>query len=156
MASLFIALDDNSIFQKSAGTTASLVSCSLTDDIAGLNSSILTNVTVNYNETVQFFQTFDDLIHYFYFGQGLGSIRFEVMCFQDCSGSAPGFQKIVQTIGQNRGKAVTLNMGTIQVEGILTDFTVSLTADPVPIYTICATLGMTNNGLPKPSIDASC
>lgn len=157
MAALFIPIDDSSIFSASAGNSAGLVTCSLTDGVAGQNQSILTNVTVSYNETVQFFQSFDDLIHYFYFGQGLGTIRFEIMCFQSCNGGdAPGLGEIISSIGSNRGKLVTLDMGPLHVEGILTDFSVSLTADPIPIYTVVATLGMTNNGLPKPQISASC
>lgn len=157
MAALFINVNDAGLFRWSAGQTASLVSCSLTDELAGKNQSILTNVSISYNETVQFFQSFDDLIHYFYFGKGLGTIRFELMCFQYCEGGQPpGLGKMISKIGENRGKLVSLNMGPVRVAGILMDFTVSLSPDPTPIWTITATLGMTQHNLKKPNIQGSC
>lgn len=157
MAAIFLPIDDDSgIFKHSCGNSSNLISCSLTDRIGHGTSSILSAVSVTFNETVQFFQSFDDLVHFFYFGQGLGSIHLEIMCFQNCGGGMPGLQAVINKISQSRGKLVSVDLNAVRVEGVLLEFSVSLVADPVPIYTIAINLGMTKNGLQKPNIKGSC
>ena len=129
------------------------------DLLSGIDSSqyvtILTNVSIQHNETVQFFQSFGDLINYFYFGKGLGQIHMELICFMDCN-SAPGLQKLWTTIGQNRGKEVSVSMGPIFVKGVLMSFMVSAVAEPETHFIISIDLGMTDSNLTKANITGSC
>ena len=110
MATIFVPLSNNDVFAGAVGPSASLVHCSLTDGIDGNNFSILTNVSISGTETLQFFQSFDDLIHYFYFGKGLGQIRFDIMCFFDCNGNAPGIKEVWQQIGSARGQIISVDI----------------------------------------------
>jgi hypothetical protein len=158
MAAIFIPLDDGGVFKGSMGNSANLVTCDMLNAILYNQAqfSILTNVTVSGSEVVQFFQSFDDLIHYFYFGQGLGQIHFDLTCFFDCSDNAPGLDTMWALMGATRGKKVTVNIGRIQVVGVLMDYTISLTAEPIPMYNISINLGMISNSMTPANITAAC
>lgn len=156
MAAIFFQYTDKGIFKNSIKPGGTLVQSDL---LSGLDTSqyvtILTNVTIQHNETVQFFQSFGDLINYFYFGKGLGQIHMELMCFMNCT-TAPGLQKLWTAIGQNRGKEISVSMGPIFVKGVLMSFSVAAVAEPETHFMISIDLGMTDSNLTKANITGSC
>lgn len=156
MAAVFVKLD-NDIFMTTAGSPTSFVKCDLIDSSIGSDQfMLLTNFQTTFNEVVQFFQSFDDLIHYYYFGKGLGQIRFDLMAFFNCEGTAPGLKTLYTSIGSKRGKKITLDFMNIHVEGILMEFTIAATAEPLPHFQISITLGMTDSNLTPPNIPGGC
>lgn len=156
MAAIFFKYSNKGIFKNSITPGGTIVQSDLLSGITDAKYvTILSSVTVQHNETVQFFQSFGDLINYFYFGKGLGQIHMELMCFMDCS-DAPGLQKLWTTIGQNRGKEVSVAMGPIFVKGVLMSFSVTAVAEPETHYMISIDLGMTDSNLTKANITGSC
>jgi hypothetical protein len=155
MGAIFVTTGDDIL--KAYSGNAALIKSDLTDDLGQDNLSILTGASVVYNELIQFFQSFDDLIHHYYFGKGLGQIRLDLMCFTDCnSGNAPGIASIVAKIGKIRGKKVDFTIGTEQVTGVLMEFNISAQAEPLPHFIVSITLGMVDHTLPKAKITAKC
>lgn len=158
MAAVFLTLGDD-IFMTTAGTPTSFVSCDLLDAdslFAPGQCMLLSNFSTTFNEVVQFFQSFDDLIHYYYFGKGLGQIRFDMMAFFNCSGDAPGLRNLYESIGSKRGKKVTLDFMNVHVEGILMEFNITALAEPLPHFQISIALGMINSNLTPPNIQGGC
>lgn len=160
MAALFFKYSDSGIFKNSVGAGGKIVNSDLLSGIAGEESAvtILTGVSITHNETVQFFQSFGDLVHYFYFGRGLGQIHLDLMCFLDCKSkdSAPGVKKLWDKIGQKRGKKIDLTFDSITVSGILMSFNISAVAEPETHFIVSIDLGMIESNLPNANITGSC
>ena len=161
MAALFFKYSNTGIFKNSVGTGGKIVTCDdLFAGVVGEASAvtILTAMSISHNETVQFFQSFGDLIHYFYFGRGLGNIHFELMCFLDCNtrDKAPGVTKLWDKIGSSRGKKITVSFDGIAVTGVLTGFNVSAVAEPETHFIVSIDLGMIDSKLKKANITGAC
>ncbi len=158
MAALFFQYSNSGIFKNSVGPGGKIVNCDLFDGIINESGvSILTSMSVQHSETVQFFQSFGDLVHYFYFGRGVGQIRFDLMCFLKCqSDQAPGIQKLWSSIGGKRGQKVTVSFNSISVTGILTGFNITAVAEPETHYLVSIDLGMIDSSLKKSSVTGSC
>jgi hypothetical protein len=158
MAALFFQYSNSGIFKNSVGPGGKIVNCDLFDGIINESGvSILTSMSVQHSETVQFFQSFGDLVHYFYFGRGVGQIHFDLMCFLKCqSDQAPGIQKLWSSIGSKRGQKVTVSFNSISVTGILTGFNITAVAEPETHYLVSIDLGMIDSSLKKSSVTGSC
>lgn len=160
MAALFFKYTDTGIFKNSVGAGGKIVNSDLLEGIVDTPDAvtILTSVSITHNETVQFFQSFGDLVHYFYFGRGLGQIHLELMCFLDCKSkdSAPGLKKIWDKIGEKRGKKIDLTFDAVTVSGVLTNFNISVVAEPETHFIISLDLGMIESNLPNANITGSC
>lgn len=85
--------------------------------------SIITDVSIQNSDTVQFFLTFDDLISYFYFGKGLGAITINGIMFTDCNGNVPGADVFYGQISRFRGVPVDISFGSAVFTGIISSFT---------------------------------
>lgn len=147
------------MFKNSVGS-GTLAICSALDKFNSdpSNVAIITDVVVRAADTIQFFQSFDDLIHFFYFGKGLGNISFNMLLFQGCdSNSAPGVPKLLQELGKMRGQKTEVSVGNVIFVGVLTDFTVVIQSEPETHYAVNINLGMIDHKLesPPPS-DTSC
>lgn len=158
MAALFFKYSNSGIFKNSVGPGGKIVTCDLIDDlISSSGVSILTNMSITHNDTVQFFQSFGDLVHYFYFGRGVGQAHFELMCFLSCgSDQAPGLQKLWSKIGDKRGQKITVAFNSITVTGILTNVSITAVAEPETHYLVSFDLGVIDSNLKKASITGSC
>lgn len=156
MAALFYQFGNNGLFKNSVGAGA-LMFCDELDEFSAssTNMSIVTDIGIHVQETIQFFQSFDDFIHYYYFGKGLGNITINMLFFQDCnSGTAPGLIKILQKLGEIRGKIINVSIGNIVFSGVMMDFTVTAIAEPETHYAISINLGMTDHTLQSPQVQA--
>lgn len=140
------------MFKNSVGS-GTLAVCSALDkfNTDPGNVSIITDVSVRAADTIQFFQSFDDLIHFYYFGKGLGSISFNMLLFQGCdSNSAPGVPKLLSTLGDMRGQKTEVSVGNITFVGVLTDFSVSIVSEPETHYAVSINMGMIDHKLKTP------
>lgn len=159
MAALFFKYNNSGIFKNSVGPGGKIVECDLLDGVldSDTNITVLTAFSVTHNETVQFFQSFGDMVHYFYFGRGVGQIHFDLMCFLGCSSDkAPGLQTLWDKLGSNRGKKVNLHFDSVTVSGILMSFTITAQAEPETHYIISIDLGMIDSKLAKANVTGSC
>ena len=150
MAAIFYSYGNNSIFSKVGSSTAPV-----TLDVFGslVNSGslcIITQFGINTTETIQYFQTFDDLIHYYWFGKGLGSMSISGMLFMDCNGAMPGINNLLTAVGQKRGQEVTCVMGGISFVGILQECNITMVSEPETMATFNITMSMVDHTLPSP------
>lgn len=152
MAALFHKFSGNQMLKNSVGS-GTLAICSALDKFNSdpSNISIITDVVVRAADTIQFFQSFDDLIHYYYFGKGLGSISFNLLLFQGCdSNSAPGVPKLLEALGSMRGEKTEVSVGNVIFVGVLTDFTIAIQSEPETHYAVNINLGMIDHKLKTP------
>lgn len=140
------------MFKNSVGS-GTLAICSALDQFNSDpgNVSIITDVQIQAADTIQFFQSFDDLIHFYYFGKGLGSIGFNMLLFQGCdSSSAPGVPKLLSALGDMRGQKTEVSVGNVMFVGVLTGFSVSIQSEPETHYAVSIQLGMLDHKLKTP------
>lgn len=156
MGAIFYNYNGNSIFKNSVGG-GTLAICEAFDQFnSGSNLSIITRVGISVSDTVQFFQSFDDFIHYYYFGKGLGNITFEILLFTSCGGgTAPALSQLLSTLGSIRGKPTNVSMGNISFTGVLLEFHVEVVAEPETYYAVTINMGMIDHKLPSAQPNAS-
>ena len=75
MAAIFYTspINNQTIFKNGMSINNSLSLPFMNNILGGSGMLIITEVTMQHRETVQYFLTFDDFISYYYFGRGLGS-----------------------------------------------------------------------------------
>ena len=121
------------------------------DFFAGIIGSpgmaIITNVQVNNSDIIQYFMTFDDVINYFYFGKGLGTMTVNGMIFSNCDGNMPGVGRFYARVAANRGREVVVSLGGAVFKGVISNFSTSTLADPEPVTEFQLTISMTSHGL---------
>jgi hypothetical protein len=130
MSATFVTLTQEDLF-KSGGSATSLISIPQVDSIVGKSGlAIYNTVTMQLNETIQYFLTFDDVIKFIHFGKGLGSIAAEGILYSDCDGNLPGMGKLKGAISGLRGKEQEVTIGPITVTAIMTSVQLSITSEP--------------------------
>ncbi len=143
------------LFKQQVGISP--VKVDVIDSLVGkANMAIYTDITAQINETIQFFLTFDDLVKYFHFGKGLGSISISGMIFSNCEGSMPGLTKMYSILGQNRGKLITVSFGSMWFQGVMTSVSTSIVGEPDTIASFNIQLAVTNHGLSTIPPTSSC
>lgn len=136
MAAIFYNLSQNNAVFKAGFPVVSPVMISFFKDNAFQDMmAIITNVSLQNNETLQFFLSFDDLISYMYFGKGLGMATINGMLFSDCDGALPGLDNkestsLFDTISSIRGKPVVISYGHVSFTGILVSYNINTLAEP--------------------------
>lgn len=162
MAAFFHNSNGNNIFKNSVGMGQVAVSDAF-DDLNGSEGSlaIITDISINVRETIQFFQSFDDFISFYYFGKGVGAISLNMMFFLECSGqgpgnTAPGIETLMTRLGGIRGTLTDFSVGNVTFSGVVTDFTVQIVSEPETHYLVNINLGMTEHTLEQISIPSGC
>lgn len=149
MGAIFYSYGNNGMFTNSVGSTAQVASIDLFDGILGKeNMCIITGIGVGVSDIVQFFPTFDDFIHYYWFGKGVGSITCEGMLFLDCDQKMPGLHDLLNAIGARRGKEISCFIGSYYFIGVMLNCNISFNAEPETIATFTLTMGMIDHNLP--------
>jgi hypothetical protein len=93
---------------------------------------IVTSVGVQNRDTIQYFLTFDDVIHYFFFGKGLGNVAIQGVVLSNCDGDVnPGLNNLYNMLRGIRGTEVLISLGYFAFSAILSDFSTNTVADPV-------------------------
>lgn len=161
MAAFFHNAGNNNIFKNSVGMGEVVVSDAF-DQLNGQGStlSIMTDVAINVRETIQFFQSFDDFISFYYFGKGLGSISLNLLLFLSCDGNgpgntAPGMERLMSLLGSIRGQLTDFSVGNVSFSGVVTDFTIQIASEPETHYMVNINLGMTEHTLEQVNFPSS-
>jgi hypothetical protein len=121
-----------------------------------LSLSIITDVSIDNSETVQYFLTFDDVINYFYFGKGLGTITINGMLFSDCDGNVPGVNAFYEIISNKRGQPMTVSLGAYGFTGIISNYRTAVAADPTMLIEFQLTLTIISHTLRPPIFNPAC
>lgn len=153
MSALFYKFSGDSVLKSSVGS-GTLTICDAFDEFNNdeSNFSIITDVCVRATETVQLFQSFDDIIHFYWFGKGVGNMTFNILLFTSPEGdsagdTAPGLTKLLTTLGEKRGKPVEVLMGDITFTGVLLDFAITIVGEPETHYQASINLAMTDHNM---------
>ena len=164
MAAIFynIANTDSTIFRGGL-TVNNSVTIPLLTDLIGPDSMIVINeVTMQNRETIQYFLTFDDLVSYFYFGKGLGSVSISGSIFSDCgdndSDNFNGIDDLILAIEDNRGLTWKVIYGTSVFTAVLSSFTLRSNANDMTMNIVDFSLQMEiiDHDLKKPNFKSVC
>ena len=115
--------------------------------INGPGMAIVTSVQVNNSDIIQYFMTFDDVISYFYFGKGLGTMTISGMLFTNCDGNMPGVGRLYSRIAANRGREIVISLGGATFKGVISNFSTTTVADPEPVTEFQITVSMISHSL---------
>lgn len=108
------------IFNSGVTMGSSPVSSSILDSLISSSSlAILTDVSVQTQENIQFFASFDDVIKAFHFGKALGNLTISGMGFVGCSGELDGLDKFFDAVSNNRGVNVVCSIGKYSFTGLI-------------------------------------
>lgn len=113
---------------------------------------MVTSLTVQTQDVVQYFLSFDDLISWFYFGAGLGTMQVGgiVLSCGDAAGGTGGLSRLLgELMRRMRGRAVTVSVGNAAFFGVLNGLNLSLVQDPAPVVEFTLALTMTGHTLPS-------
>lgn len=126
---------------------------------------IISEVLFQNRDTIQYFLTFDDLITYFYFGKGLGTMTITGSIIADCDGGWNLYNELMAHLGTLRGKKIgeddtlgPLIVGGVTFTGILNSFTVRAGTDPNSLHTVDFTLQLDiiDSSFARPTINSTC
>jgi hypothetical protein len=117
------------------------------------NQAIITGLSVQAQDVVQFFLTFDDFISWFYFGKGLGTLQIQgllMTCGIDATFATPGLNVLLGDVMRRmRGKSVTVSLGNAAFSGVLTGLQLNMVQDPSPLVEFSLNLAIVNHTLPS-------
>ena len=175
MGAIFHNYSDKGMIKNSVGGGAVPVSTDLFSGWFMFNQvqadylTIITEVSITNNDVVQFFLSFDDFIHHYYFGKGVGQMRISGMFFTDCggfftnagvvnaAGGMPGLGHFYKVLGEKRGTVVTISTdGGMWFKGVLTDCTVTFVSEPETMASFTINLGMIDHSLINPGFKGGC
>jgi len=157
MAAIFYQYNpDKSIFKGGLHVNTT-IRVPFLNALVGTNGlAIINEVSVSNSDTVQYFMSFDDLISYFYFGKGLGSITISGTMFTNCDGYAPGVDIFYNQIARFRGKEVPISFGNAVFTGVINSFQTSAQAEPAGTIEFAIGLTIINHTLPVTTFTPLC
>jgi hypothetical protein len=118
------------MFGKGGGAQG-MVSIPAVDSIVGGgNLAVYDSVSIQINDTIQFFLTFDDVVKYVFFGKGIGSVVAEGTMYSTCGGGIPALRACASAVGSLRGAKVSVSIGGFAVSAIFTSAQVSVISEP--------------------------
>ena len=165
MAALFTIIQntDSSIFKGGLSINNAVHVPFLESMINNLDMLIVTEVTIQNRDTVQYFLTFNDLITYFYFGKGLGTMTINGSIFSQCGDWGTtnflGVDTLMESIGNNfRGKKVKILFGNTGFWAVLSAFTFRASAEEHSLNTVDFNLQfeIIDHGLGSPTFTSNC
>lgn len=116
--------------------------------LAPENLTVITEISMQNTETVQFFMTFDDVISWFYFGKGMGHMGIRGLLLTSENGT-PGLSVLLQDVMKSaRGQSVQVSLGNAVFRGVLTAFHLNLSQDPSPVVEFALSLNIVGHNLP--------
>ncbi len=127
----------------------------LSDMLEEQAHAIITDVSIVNNDTVQYFLTFDDVISYFYFGKGLGTISIGGLILTDCENYQPGIDVFYNSISEVRGKPVTVSFGAYTFTGVISSFEANAESE-FQSTNFRVTLAIIDHSLPPAQFESIC
>lgn len=116
--------------------------------------SVITDISFQTSEVIQFFLTFDDIVNWIYFGKGLGTMTIKGMLLTTTNNSTPGLPSLLTgTLAALRGKEVTIsiansNSGGATFNCVMTSANISMTQDPSPVVEYVINLSIISHTIP--------
>lgn len=146
MAAIFYNYKAGDIFNTPVTTVP--ISIDFFDNIIGENGmAIYTDIGIQTNQTVQIFLTFDDVINFFHFGKGVGTISISGLLFADCNGSMPGITGLYNAVSAAKGSRCTVSLGSEFFIGTLMSTNASIVSDPDMMIQFSISLAMIDNSI---------
>ena len=160
MAAIFYTspINNQTIFKNGMSINNSLSLPFMNNILGAAGMLIITEVTMQHRETVQYFLTFDDFISYYYFGRGLGSLQISGMIFSDPTGYFGGLTQFTNMIGNIRGRSQNISFGNIVLTVVLNSFTLRASSDINMVNFIDFNLQMdiVGNSMTPPTFTSNC
>ncbi len=159
MGAIFYSYSNNNMFKTSVSSSTAPAFIEIFNNLVNKdNMCIITQIGINITDTVQFFHSFDDFIHYYWFGKGVGQITISGMLFMNCdTGDMPGVKTLLTIVGQNRGKEIKCGLGTFGFTGVMTDCRLDVVSEPETMVQFSLNLAMISHTLnTPPPIDPKC
>jgi hypothetical protein len=131
---------------------------------------IVCEVSIQNKDTVQYFLTFNDLVTFFYFGKGLGSLSISGLIAGSCLTSSsqfsyngptnyPGVDQLMNVIGnQLRGKSQQITFGNTTFWCVLSSFSFKASSESSAINFVEYNLQfeIVDHTLPSPVFISNC
>lgn len=156
MAAIFYQVNPRRNIFRDALTVNTSIRIPWLDGLVGTNGfSIITDISINNSDTIQYFLTFDDFINYFYFGKGLGQIQVNGVMFTDCNGNTPGVTMFYDIIGANRGVPLGISAGGYMFTGVISSFAVTAESESMTTN-FQLTLTIVHHNLQQATFDPLC
>ena len=150
MAAIFFTPNDaNNVFKGGLQVNTSVSVPFLRQLIGASGSLIITDLSVQNSDTIQFFLTFDDFVSWFYFGKGMGQMTIRGMLLEDCRGSLQGLNGLYNAIGNIRGTEQSVSFGNIVFVGVLTNFTTMISTEVPNTANFELVLQIVDHSLPQ-------
>lgn len=131
MAAIFyVPQNSGTVLFKNAMQVNTSINIPFLHALVGTNGfSVISEVTIQNRDTIQYFLTFDDFISYFYFGKGLGSITISGVMFSDCNAYFHGASILTNIISRIRGTTQQISFGNVVFDAVISQFTIRASAD---------------------------
>ena len=126
----------NPIFKNGFHVNTAINIPFLYDSVGPNGCSIVTEVTIQNRDTIQYFLTFDDFISYFYFGKGLGTISISGVMFSDRRGYFRGANLFNNIMAGIRGTKQLISFGNAVFVAVVSNFTIRAGADDAQSNTV--------------------
>jgi hypothetical protein len=150
MAAVFYNSSQNeSLFKGDIAVVNAVQIDFLKNFVGPASMAIITSVGAQNGDIFQYFITFDDVISYFYFGRGIGTITVSGIIFADCRGQMNGLNDFyVGGIGGARGRPVNVSIGRTVFRGVVSNFTTNTVADPNYMTEFTVTIQVLSHNIP--------
>ena len=138
MAAIYFQPNPNAstIFRSGFAINNSVHIPFLSTFIGQQGSMIVTEVTIQHRDTIQYFLTFDDFITYYYFGKGLGNLSISGMIFSDCVGNFSSLNNLLNQLSSIRGTTQTISFGNVAFDGVMSAFTIKASSETSTIHAL--------------------
>ena len=160
MAAIFFtsSAGNNTIFRSGFAVNNSVYIPFLQNLIGSESQLIVTEVTMQHRDTLQFFNTFDDFVNYYYFGKGLGSMAISGMVFSDCLGQFGGLYDLQNTLAYIRGSTQNISFGNVAFQAVMNAFTLRASADMSALHSIDFNIQMDviDSSMPPAQFTSAC
>lgn len=160
MAAIFYKYQQGDMFKLSTNATPEPILCdffSVIQRSGSTLSTIITQVGVQLNDTLQFFLTFDDFISYYYFGKGLGNLTVEGLILQNCDFELVGLDHILEQVQLHRGKKIKFAWGEkFSFWGVLTSISFNKVSEPETMISFQAQFALIDNTMKTSTVESVC
>jgi len=149
---------NRTIFKSGFAANNSVYIPFLQNMIGSQGSLVVSEVTMQHHDTVQYFLTFDDFITYYYFGKGLGALSISGMIFSDCDGQFNSLNTLINQLSSIRGSVQAISFGNVAFNCVLNSFTIKASADPQSLHAIdfMVQMEIINSSMPPAVFTSSC
>lgn len=131
MPASMINASGGDLFKSGGGGASGLIRIPAVDSLVGAGTlAIYDSVSIQLNETTQFFLTCDDIVKFTHFGMGVGTVIAEGTMYCTCSGSIPSAAKFEGAVRSLRGKPITAMVGGTTVTAVLNSAQLTIVGDP--------------------------